>query len=456
MEEKLNWKEFSAVDKSKWMAAAEKALKGKSYSEYLEWISREGAVFQSYKDISDLPSDDSLPGTFPWNRGIKTENNEWICSDVFKSNDELNNKYILQCLSEGVNGLNLLFSGQDHPRLNTLLKDVLIEIIDLQIHSSKNPLSTTNELIALINDRGLSTVGFKAAVLSEIEMMDEILKSSHTSIDAKSLIRTAHVDLRDYQNQGASNALELALALSIGHEILVSMLNDGITIDQAGALFQFSFGIGPNYLEEIAKLRSIRALWNQVISEYKPQHRCSSCIHIHAENALWNQSVNDAHNNLLRATSAAMSAILGNSDSIYLNPYDVHLEEKDRRSSRLARNIQFILREESYLNMVADPAGGSWFIEDITNKISDKAWELFQNIESEGGYLKAKSKGLIDSMLNQDSQELIDGHKSGKYTWIGVNKHPQKEIISRKRQSDQEGLGDLESILLDLKMEGKK
>jgi len=460
MEEKLNWKEFSAADKSIWMQAAEKALKGKNYEDYLEWLSRDGITLQSYQDISDFPGDESAPGTYPWNRGVSKENNNWTISQKFQSKS-LSNKQILKSLEEGVNGVILNFEGSSDFQLNRLLQDVLIEIIDLQIHTKTSQLDALEHLLSQVSNKGLSAQGLKAAVLSDglstwdgksdAGHIQQIIDASRVSVDKKSLIRTVHVDLITAQNEGCSPALELGLALAKGHEYLQILLNAGFDVDQAGALLQFSLGVGPDYLIEIAKLRAIRPLWNQVISAYNPAHDCSSCIHLHVENSTWNYSANDAHNNLLRATSAAMSAVLGNCDSLALNPYDLKLENKDESADRLSRSIQFVLREEAYFNKVADPAGGSWFIEDVTSKLAAKAWSIFQDVEKQGGFIEAGKKGVLQELIAKDQSALIADYKSGKSTWIGVNKHPPKNAISPKLKEGHSAMENLENHLLNVK-----
>lgn len=176
---------------------------------------------------------------------------------------------------------------------------------------------------------------------------------------------------------GANSVQQLGIALAEGLERLVKLI-DTRPVEVAAREIQFVFGIGSTYFLEIAKLRAARMLWAKVIEEFKPADLDACRMTLHARTAPINKSYADPHTNMLRATTEAMSAAIGGCESLMVHPlgFDEHL----------AVNIQRILAEETHLNVVADPAGGSYYIEALTASLARAAWKLFQRIEAAGGY----------------------------------------------------------------------
>lgn len=213
---------------------------------------------------------------------------------------------------------------------------------------------------------------------------------------------------------GAHAVQELGYALAAGVERLVS-LNASQPAGAASPI-EFVFSIGPNYFIEIAKLRAARLLWAQVVAAFGAGDKGSRGIRIHACTPRRNKSVYDRYTNLLRATTEALSAVIGGCDRLTIEPFGF--------DGRLALNIQRILREESHMDAVADPSGGSYYIEALTDSIAREAWELFRKVEAEGGYDKALKSGSIAAALAQSRAARDKATSSRRRISVGVNNYP--------------------------------
>lgn len=223
----------------------------------------------------------------------------------------------------------------------------------------------------------------------------------------------AQIDASAFHDQGATAVEELALALAAGVEWLAE---SGRPVEESAPLLIVRFGVGPLIFIEMAKLRAARVLWANAVQAFGTNEPTAAYLRIHAVTARWNKSVLDANNNLLRATAEALAAVAGGADWLTVRPewIDPHL----------ARNIQLILREESHLDRVADPAGGAWYVEALTDMLAREAWKRFQQIEAEGGFRAWRESGKLDAMLaaSRDAKQLA--YASRRATLVGVNNYP--------------------------------
>jgi methylmalonyl-CoA mutase len=215
---------------------------------------------------------------------------------------------------------------------------------------------------------------------------------------------------------GATAVEELGFALAEGVDKLAAAVDAGQSVDQAAAGVTFVFGVGSNHFLEIAKFRAARLLWAQAVSAFGPGSDNAALANIHAVTALENKSVYDPWTNLLRSTTEAVSAVVGGCDSLTVQSF--HYPE------RLAHNVQLVIREEAHLDKVADPAGGSYYIEALTHSLAEAAWKLFQKVEAEGGYAAAKAAGSIDAALQASHAAKIKAIGSRRRTLVGVNNYP--------------------------------
>ena len=215
-------------------------------------------------------------------------------------------------------------------------------------------------------------------------------------------------------DQGGTVVQELGYGVSLGVEKLVEQLQEGHGVDEAANDIRFVFAIGSNYFFEIAKLRAARLLWAHAVWAFQPREESSCLMKVHACTALSDKSIYDPFANVLRATTEAMAAIIGGCDSLEIRPFGF--------GSRLAVNIQRLIKEESHLDSVADPAGGSYYVEWLTDALAHKGWELFQQVEAEGGYTKAKAS--IERSLAESRLAKEKAVSSRRRTLVGVNNYP--------------------------------
>ena len=186
--------------------------------------------------------------------------------------------------------------------------------------------------------------------------------------------RVLTVNALNINNAGAYIYQELGYALSWGAELIDKLTEAGYSIEELTSRIKFVFGVGSNYFMELAKFRAARWLWAEIIGAYGDQYKGDAAkIHMHAVTSTWNKTIYDAHVNLLRTQTEAMSATLGGVDSLTVQPFDVTYQESDNFSERIARNQQLLLKEESHFDKVIDPAAGSYYIEHLTNALAEQA-----------------------------------------------------------------------------------
>lgn len=220
----------------------------------------------------------------------------------------------------------------------------------------------------------------------------------------------AAVNAARFHENGATSVEELAFALAEGVERLAAAPDAG----QEAASLTFVFAIGSNYFFEIAKLRAARQLWAQAVTAFGVTDENAARMRIHSRTALANKSIYDPYTNLLRATTEALSAVIGGCDALTVLPA--------RFPARLARNVQLILKEECHLDGVADPAGGSYYIESLTDALAREAWALFQQIEQQGGF--AAAQAFIEQRLAASRAAKEKALATRRQVLVGVNNYP--------------------------------
>ena len=233
----------------------------------------------------------------------------------------------------------------------------------------------------------------------------EILEKFEPSADA------VRADL--LHEAGATAVEELGFAIAEGAERLDGFAKNK-SVDAAAGEVEFVFAAGTSYFIEIAKLRAARLLWAQVAAAFGAKEPVDA--RIVARTPVRNKSVCDRHTNLLRAATESLSAVVGGCDALYVEPFGF--------DDHLAVNIQRILKEESNIDAVADTAGGSYYVETLTDYIAQAAWKVFQQVEAEGGFEKARTAGFIDAALEASRTARAKTLSSRRKTLVGVNNYP--------------------------------
>ncbi|HPS79139.1 MAG TPA: acyl-CoA mutase large subunit family protein, partial [Thermoanaerobaculaceae bacterium] len=239
-----------------------------------------------------------------------------------------------------------------------------------------------------------------------------------------------------YHDSGASAVQELAFVLATAVEHLRQLEARGLDVETVAPRILFGLSVGSHFFMEVAKLRAARMLWARVV-EASGGSEAAARMTLHARSSSWNKTRFDPHTNILRATTEAFAAVLGGCDSLHVAAFDEALGLPSERGRRIARNTQTILREEVHLDAVVDPAGGSWTVEALTAQVAEKAWVLFQEIESEGGMLAALEKGIPQRQVAEVAEQRRKAIAGRRDVVLGVNVYPNaKEALPEYRVPD--------------------
>lgn len=434
--------DFPAVSTQEWMDKITVDLKGADYEKRLIWKTNEGfkvKPFYRQEDLEGLKTTEGLPGQFPYLRGNKKNDNTWfIRQDIQVDNPEEANAKALDLLNKGIDSLGFKIKGKDVSEefIHTLLKDICCECIELNFKTCQRQ---TVKLARFVTQY-FKEKGYAPEKLQGSFNFDPIGKMLKKGKDRSELIPTAKelieiltpypsfrciaVNSLQLNNAGAYIYQELGYALAWGNQYLACMTEAGVPVDTAAQKIKFNFGISSNYFMEIAKFRAARLLWAQIVNEYKPSCLCACQMIAHAETSHFNLTLFDAHVNLLRTQTEAMSAALAGVDSMTVTPFDQAYESPNEFSERIARNQQLLLKEEAHLNRIVDPAAGSYYIENLTVSIAKQAWELFLQVEEEGGMTAAVKAGRIQEAVNGSNKARHEAVSKRKEILLGTNQYP--------------------------------
>lgn len=435
--------EFSATSTEDWEAAIIKTLKGKDYNDTLIWNTIEGLEIRPYYRAEDLKGDEGTPGQFPFTRGNNTEDNDWdIRADITSDSIAEANKMAISALMRGANNLSFDVAITSQTELNTLLSDVIAEIINLNFSVGSNVLDIHKMIDALATERGLEKsalhggysydpVGNLIATGNWYDSEESDLNTAAAAVKEMEsfspFFKALEVNATHYHNAGASITQELGCALAHGHEYLAQLTDKGCSVDAIARHTQFHFSVGSNYFLEIAKLRAARQLWSRIVKQYEPADENCAAASIHCSTSNWNKATYDPYVNMLRVTTEAMAASLGGCNSLSVTPFNSNYQTPDEFANRIAQNVQIVLKEESYFNKIVDPAAGSYYIETLTDKIAESAWKFFQQLEAEGGLIASMKSGFMKAEIEKTAAKKKERFKNGELVLLGVNKYPNKE-----------------------------
>ena len=226
------------------------------------------------------------------------------------------------------------------------------------------------------------------------------------------------------QEAGADAALELAFTIADGLQYCQTGLDAGLKIDEFAPRLSFFWGISMNFYLEIAKMRAARRLWANLLKErFQPKSNKSMMLRTHSQTSGWSLTEQDPYNNIIRTTIEAMAAVFGGTQSLHTNSFDEALGLPTRFSARIARNTQIILQEESHICKVADPWGGSYMMESLTDELYDAALKIIKEIDEVGGMAKAVTSGMPKLRIEEAAAKKQGRIDSGKDVIVGVNKY---------------------------------
>ncbi|MDD5570094.1 MAG: methylmalonyl-CoA mutase family protein [Bacteroidales bacterium] len=436
--------EFPPVNTNEWEEKIKEDLKGADYEKKLVWKTTEGFSVRPYyraENLDDLKYLKSFPGEFPFARGNKKNNNDWeIRQDIETENIQEANRIALDAVSKGANAIGLRVKGISKvEEMQALLKGIDLNKTTINFTSSKSFTATLDLFIKEIERQNLTPAKIKGSLgfdpLSYLLLQGNFFTTKDNNfVEAVYLINQAKLKLPYFKlitingnylhNAGCSIVQELGFSIASANEYIFQLLNKGIEIDDIAPRILFSFAIGSNYFLEIAKLRAARVLWAKVIEQYNPKNKESMQINIHTTTSKLNKTIYDAHVNILRLTTEAMSASIGGSDSISVQPFDNTFKDADEFSSRISRNIQTILKSESHFDKAVDPSAGSYYIENLTDSIANASLKLFQEIEEKGGFIESVSNNFVQDEIEKTCQQRNMDIAMRKQILLGTNQYP--------------------------------
>ena len=450
----LLFDQFPPVSTEEWKAKVEADLKGVPFEKKLVWRTNEGFNLQPMyraEDIADLKTTDSLPGEYPYVRGTKTDN-DWLSrQEIIADTAAEANEKSLDVLNKGINSLGFKVKEATADELATLLKGISVEDVEINfICCPRKALQFAQVLVDYLKANGLEKKfkgsidfnPFKKALKHGVPFpgnIAEMGKEMLAIVKDVPALRVLSVNSVMLSDAGAYIFEELGYAMAWGAEWLTLLTDAGLDATEVANRIKFNMGVSSNYFMELAKFRAARMLWAQIVEQYKPECECACKMVCHASTSLFNQSVYDAHVNLLRSQTEAMSAALAGVDSITVVPFDTPYKNPDAFSERIARNQQFLLKEESHLDKVVDPAGGSYYVETLTVSIAKEAWKLFIEVQDKGGFFTMVDNGEVQAAVNASNQKRHADMARRKEILLGTNQFPNFNEMAAGKIEKEEG-----------------
>ena len=398
MEDNKLFSEFPPVPTEKWEEVIMKDLKGADYDKKLVWHTIEGFNVKPYyraEDLEGLEYLEANPGQKPYTRGNQCGGNEWeVRQDIRVKDPKEANRIALDAVERGATSLGLcakqVTTAAD---MAALLKGIYINAVSINFMCSEDYL----------------------------QLLKLYVEYAHEELPK---FRVLTVNSNLLHNAGANIVQELGFGLAAANELVARLTDMGCKMEHVASRIMLNVGVGSTYFMEIAKIRAARLLWSKIVEQYKPECDCPYKLFINATTSEWNQSVYDPYVNMLRSTTETMSSAVAGADSISVLPFDNAYKEADDFGYRIARNQQLLLKEESYLEKIVDPAAGSYYIENLTNEIAKGAWAHFLKVEEAGGYCKALRAGMVQDEVAETARKRDLDIALRKTTILGTNQYP--------------------------------
>lgn len=431
--------EFSPVSTEAWMEKITTDLKGADFEKRLVWKTNEGFnvnPFYRVEDIKDLKTTESLPGNFPYVRGTQIHNDWYVRQDMNVKDFQEANKKALDLLNKGITSLGFVIPREAVKAENIalLLEGILPECIELNFKTcSRFALTLVKILTEYFRQKGFDPKKLNVSV--NLDLVGTILRKGVSFEDWTTQVKEAVEATKEFprfrvlgvnaflfNNAGSYITQELGYALAWANELMKRLTEQGVDASLAASSIKFNWGISSNYFMEIAKFRAARWLWAEITNAYGVSDEASK-MNSFAQTSYFNQTVYDAHVNLLRTQTEAMSAALAGVDSILVSPFDESFKTPDEFSERIARNQQLLLKEEAHFDKITDVSGGSYYIETLTTSIAQQAWKLFLETEEKGFFELAKT-GEIQKAVNASGTNRRKALAQRREILLGTNQFP--------------------------------
>ena len=446
--------QFPPISTAEWKAKVEADLKGAPFDKKLVWRTNEGFNVQPMyrlEDIEDFKTTNSLPGEYPYVRGTRTDNDWLTRQEIIAETPAEANEKALDVLTKGITSLGFHIDEPTAETIEATLNGIDLAKVEINFTCCiKKALPLAKALVEYIESKGCADtfkgsidfnpfrkplrkgVAFDAATLTEMacELLD--------AVKGVKGLRVLSVNSDMLSNAGAYIYQELGYALAWGAQWMTLLTDAGRSADEVAGRIKFNMGVSSNFFMELSKFRAARMLWAQIVKQYGASEEAAKMV-AHAITSRFNQTLYDAHVNLLRSQTEAMSAALAGVDSITVTPFDVPYKTPDEFSERIARNQQFLLKEESHLDKVIDPAGGSYYVETLTVAISKEAWKLFLEVEENGGFLACCNDDNIQKAIRESAEKRHTDVARRKEILLGTNQYPNINEMAADKIVDLKG-----------------
>ncbi|NYT39802.1 methylmalonyl-CoA mutase [Sphingomonas sp. R-74633] len=446
-----------------WKALADKEVKGKD----LTWHTPEGIAVKPLYTAEDVAGiDPGLPGFAPFTRGVRASmyaGRPWTIRQYAGfSTAEASNAFYRRNLAAGQKGLSVAFDlathrgyDSDHPRVTgdvgkagvaiDSVEDMKILFDGIPLDQMSVSMTMNGAVIPILAffivageeqgvDKSLLDGTIQNDILKEFMVRNTYIYPPEPSMriisdifayTSANMPKFNSISISGYhmQEAGATQVQELAFTIADGMEYVKYGVASGLDIDKFAGRLSFFFAIGMNFFMEVAKLRAARVLWHRVMTRLEAKDERSKMLRTHCQTSGVSLTEQDPYNNVIRTTIEAMAAMLGGTQSLHTNALDEAIALPTDFSARIARNTQIVIQEETGMTKVVDPLGGSYYIESLTQELVDKAWEIIERVEAEGGMAKAVAAGWPKAMIEEAAAATAARIDRGEQVIVGVNKY---------------------------------
>ena len=480
--------EFKPASTAQWAQAAAKSAPGGDVNA-LHWQTPDGISVKplyTAEDIKDLPFTNTMPGFEPFIRGPQATMyavRPWTIRQYAGfSTAEESNAFYRKALAAGGQGVSVAFDlathrgyDSDHPRVTGDVgkAGVAIDSVeDMKILFNQIPLDKVSVSMTMNGAVLPVLAGYVVAAEEQGVAQDQLSGTIQNDILKEFMVRNTYIyppapsmriigDIIEYtaqkmpkfnsisisgyhmQEAGANQALELAFTLADGKEYVKTAIAKGLDVDGFAGRLSFFWAIGMNFYLEVAKLRAARLLWCRIMKGFDAKSSKSLMLRTHCQTSGWSLTEQDPYNNVVRTTIEAMAAVFGGTQSLHTNSFDEAIALPTEFSSRIARNTQLIIQEETHIPNVIDPWAGSYMMEKLTQDMADAAWTIIEEVEAMGGMVKAVDSGWAKLKIEAAAAEKQARIDSGRDVIVGVNKYKlQTEDAIEARDIDNVAVRD--------------
>ena len=459
---------FQPSNLNDWHEAAKKSAPAGDVKA-LNWITPEGIEVKplyTAQDIKDLPYTNTLPGFEPYLRGPQATMyavRPWTIRQYagFSTAQE-SNAFYRKSLAAGGQGVSVAFDlathrgyDSDHPRvtgdvgkagvaidsvedMKILFDQIPLDKVSVSMTMNGAVLPVLAGYIVAAEESGVPQEKLSGTIQNDI-LKEFMVRNTYIyppepsmriigdiiAYTAQKMPKFNSISISGYhmQEAGANQALELAFTLADGAEYVKLALGKGLNIDDFAGRLSFFWAVGMNFYLEIAKMRAARLLWCRIMKDFGAKSPKSLMLRTHSQTSGWSLTEQDPYNTVVRTTIEAMAAVFGGTQSLHTNSFDEAIALPTEFSARIARNTQLIIQEETHITAVVDPWAGSYMMEKLTQDMVDKAWEIIQEVQEQGGMTKCVDSGWAKLRIESAAAQKQARIDSSQDVIVGVNKY---------------------------------